>query len=421
MPPDHWANIEVISDECAHSDLYVESSLRLPEGREYCVPRVLVSGEDEVPKFIPVLNLSRQELQFKPGMVLARGIPCVPEVQPRQEVLQVTDVSLPPISDEEVDSGSISDVEKQQLVELINKYRVCFSTGLTDLGCAKSTEMNIQLNDAEPFTYRPYRMALKEKEIVDEMVGDLLENDIVRPSDSPYASPVLLVKKKNGESRLCIDYRKLNSKTVKDRYPLPRIDDQIDRLHGSKYYTSLDLRSGYYQLPMAESAKKYTAFVTPSEQYEFNRMPFGLANAPSCFSRLMNRVLGPARNIAAIYLDDILIHTSTIAEGLKNLEAILKLLQQERLTLNLSKCSFLKTTVTYLGYDIEDGAVKPGRSKTQAVEDFPSPQNVHQVRQFLGLTGYFRHFIRNHAQIAKNSFIEEGCDVALGPRSGKRF
>lgn len=152
---------------------------------------------------------------------------------------------------------------------------------------------------------------------------------------------------------------------------------------------------------MAEKTKMYTTFVIPAGHYEFNRMPFGLVNAPRAFSRLMNVVLGPARSIAAIYLNDILVNTGTVSEGIDNLENVLKLLQQEGLTLNLSKCSFLKTSITYLGYNIEGGKVKPGRPKVPAAIDFPTPKRVHKVRQFLGLTGYFRHFIQSYAQVAK--------------------
>lgn len=401
--PNQWHNVEVeVADSSHEGDLFVEAGFRYPVGQEYCIPRTVISLQKGGTTVLPVINLSDTDLTLKTKQILARAYPCEQKEHCEgEQVLAIREAEVPEIAEEQVNIGPITEHEKGQLLGLINKYKTCFSTSLCNLGCAKSTKMEIRLNDNEPFTYRPYRMAEKERSIVDGMVQDLIDNEIVRSSDSPYASPVLLVKKKNGESRLCIDYRKLNEKTVKDRYPLPRIDDQIDRLHGSRFFTSLDLRSGYYQVPIAETSKRYTAFVTPFGQYEFNRMPSGLANAPSCFSRLKNKVLAPAKNITAVYLDDILIHTKTVQQGLENLEKIFTMLREEGLTLNLEKCTFLDTSILYLGYQIEDGMVKPGRDKTRAVNEFPTPENVHQVRQFLGLTGYFRHFVKDYSSIAK--------------------
>lgn len=214
-------------------------------------------------------------------------------------------------------------------------------------------------------------MARPEQNAVKDIVGELIETDIVRESNSPYSSPVLLVKKKNGEQRMCIDYRKLNSLTVKDRYPLPRIEDQLDRVHGQVYFTSLDLKSWYHQIPIEE----------------FNRLPFGLTNA---FQRLINKVLIPARDKASIYLD-ILLPSKTVEEELHNLEEILTLLRHEGLTLNCEKCSFLMKEVSYLEFDISAGKVRPGNLKTKAISEFPVPKSVHNVRQF----------VENYAQIAR--------------------
>lgn len=210
-----------------------------------------------------------------------------------------------------------------------------------EIGTAKSMEMTIQIGEDKPFTYRPYRMSINEKEKVRTIIDDLLKADIIRESQSPYASPILLVKKKNGQDRMCVDFRKFNRQTIKDRFPLPRIDDQIDKLSGCKFFTTLDLASGYHQIPINERSKYLTSFVTPEGQYEYNRVPSGLCNAPSVFQRLMNKILGPYQNIAAVYLDDTLIATTTEAENLKNLKIILDVLRNEGLTLNLDKCNFL--------------------------------------------------------------------------------
>lgn len=244
-------------------------------------------------------------------------------------------------------------------------------------------------------------MSRAEQDIVKNIVEELLSNDIIRESDSEYSSPILLVRKKNGEQRLCIDYRKLNSVTVKENQPLPRIDDQIDNLQGGNYFTSLDLRSGYHQVPMEETSKRYTAFVTPEGHYEYNRVPFGPSNAPRVFQRLMTRLLRPLRGNSALYLDDVLLYAQTVDDALKSLREALEIFRQEGLTLNFKKCYFLQTSITYLGFEIKQGTVRPGTDKIKSVEQFPTPTNVHQIRQFLGLTGYFRHFIENYALIAK--------------------
>lgn len=245
-------------------------------------------------------------------------------------------------------------------------------------------------------------MAYAEREKVKTMIGQLKDAGIIQYSQSPYASPIVLVNKPNGEKRLCVDYRKLNAITEKDRHPLPLIDDKIDQLKDQAYFTTLDLYSGYYQIPIEEASKAKTAFVTCDGQYEFNRMPFGLTNAPSVFQRKINNMLSPLRgSIAMVYLDDLLVPSKTFEEGLESLECILKSLLENNLTLNPNKCHFFQTQINYLGFEISKEGVKPGENKIKAVQDFPVPKNVHNVRPFLGLTGFFRRFIPKYAYVSK--------------------
>lgn len=212
----------------------------------------------------------------------------------------------------------------------------------------------------------------------------------------------MLVKKKNDDYRLCVDYRALNKKTVKDSYPMPVIDDQLDRLSGNKFFTSLDLASGYHQIPVAEESRHLTAFVTPDGHYEYTRMPFGLVNAPAVFQQIINKALGSKRfELAIPYLDDILTAAPTIEQSLVKLEALLVLIRDAHLTLNLSKCHFLESSIEYLGYEISENGLQPGVRKTQAVSNFPTPTNVHQVRQFVGLASFFRRFVLDFAKIAR--------------------
>lgn len=400
--PDHVGLVRIMSNEHP-GDVYIESQLRGPEGAEYCIPRVIVTLTADREAVLPLVNLSDRAITLHEAEIVARAWPCVAENEESEKVehVQLTSEEALETLLDNVRVGPIGDAQRRQLHDLIWKYRDCFATTISELGCAKSAVMRIRLNEDKPFTYRPYKMARAEQEAVRDIVTDLLKNNIIRNSDSEYCSPILLVRKKNGEQRLCVDYRKLNAMTMKDNYPLPRIDDQIDRLQGGIYFTSLDLHSGYYQIPLDEQAKRYTSFITPMGQYEYNRMPFGLTNAPRVFQRFMNKLLLPAKDYAAVYLDDVLLHAQNIDAALENLEDILNLFRRERVTLNLQKCSFLMTSVTFLGYEIGKGEVRPGSEKVKAIQDFTAPESVHQVRQFLGLSGYFRHFVNNYAKIAQ--------------------
>jgi hypothetical protein len=293
-----------------------------------------------------------------------------------------------------------------KVLDLLNDYSTCLASQLAEVDKANTKPMKIELLSKVPVTCHPRRFAETERQEIREIVDELLRNKIIQESNSPYASPVLLVKKKNGESCLCVDYRQLNDITVKDRYPLPQIEDQLMRLSGFKYFSSLDLFAGYHQVPMSEESVPYTAFITQDGQYEYLRMPFGLCNAPAVFQRMINNVLGQHRFTKVLcYLDDLLIPATTLKESLAVLRETLEMLRTTGLTLKLSKCYFLRTTIEYLGYVISEAGVQPSNLKIDAVDKFPTPQNVHQVRQFLGLTGYFRKFIEKYAITAKPEWV----------------
>lgn len=381
-------------------DVFIENSLRLKEGEESEIPCCVLRIEKDGTCKVPITNISRNTILIKGNDILARGYTCHPEEENSTEPVK-HNLKILLEKDLNIDD-KLSAKQKEELITLINKYKECFATSMNELGCAINTKMAIKLNNNKPISYRPYRMAHIEREKVKDMIIEMKEAGIVKDSDSPYSSPILLVNKPDGTKRLCIDYRKLNAITEKDRHPLPLIDDQIDQLRGYKYYTTLDLYSGYYQVEMDDDSKEKTAFVTCDGQYEFNRMPFGLTNAPSVFQRLINRVLGPLRGtIAMAYLDDILCPGKTFKEGLENLELVFKTLKENNLTLNPKKCFFFKTIINYLGFEITREGVKPGLLKIKAVMNFPIPKNVHNIRQFLGLTGFFRRFIEKYAHIAK--------------------
>ena len=254
---------------------------------------------------------------------------------------------------------------------------------------------------SEPPHKSPYRLSNAEMEELRNQVETLLEQGWIRPSSSPYGAPVIFVPKKNGQWRMCIDYRALNKITVKNRYPLPRIEELLDRLHGARYFSKIDLHSGYHQIRVRESDIAKTAFVTRYGSFEYLVMPFGLCNAPATFQRIMNTILRDGLDrFVLVFLDDILIFSRTKEEHEKHIRAVLNRLREEKFFGRLKKCDFYKTEVEYLGFDVGAYGVKPSFSKVQAVAEWPVPTSVKDVRSFLGLASFYRKFIRFFSEIA---------------------
>jgi len=297
--------------------------------------------------------------------------------------------------------------EAEHVTELINKYSDLFQLPDEELSCTNAIEHKINTTDERPINTKQYRFPPVHKDEIDKQVNDLLNNDIIKTSESPYNSPLWIVPKKpdskgNKRWRLVIDFRALNEKTLGDAYPLPNITDILDQLGSAKYFSVFDLASGFHQIPMCKSDAQKTAFSTPFGHYEFKRMPFGLKNAPATFQRLMDRVLSGLQGTTLfVYLDDIVIYARSLQEHERKFNQLAERLRKANLRLQPDKCEFLRREVTYLGHVIREDGVKPDPKKIEAVSKFPRPKNTKNIKQFLGLAGYYRRFIPNFSKIAK--------------------
>lgn len=266
---------------------------------------------------------------------------------------------------------------------------------------SREIEHTIDTGTAHPIKRNPYKCSPLHRGLIDKFIAEHLANGTIRKSKSPWSSPILLVPKKNKEYRPCVDYRALNAVTLKDAYPLPDIDESLAFLKGAKIFTSLDLKSGYFQIRVSEADIPKTAFCCHSGTYEFRVMPFGLTNAPATFQRLMNDIFRDLiGQFVLIYLDDILIYSKRHEEHLEHCSAVLKRLVDNQLTLNVGKCQFFQSEMRFLGYIVSELGLRTDPEKVSAITNWNRPKNSTEVRSFLNFCGFYRRFIRNFAHIA---------------------
>ncbi|KAL7824891.1 hypothetical protein SRHO_G00343510 [Serrasalmus rhombeus] len=349
-----------------------------------------------------VRNNSAKEISLTRGMPIAHLFPV--------DVLSISatskEIDLKPskkLTSSSFDFGTspVPEKWKERLVTKMMEHSEVFSTHEFDVGCSKSTMHTIKINDDKPFRERSRRLPPADLEALREHLLQLKGAGIITESRSPYASPIVVVKKKTGKIRMCVDYRTLNKRTIPDQYTVPKIEDALTCLNGSKWFSVLDLRSGYYQVPMSEADKEKTAFICPLGFYQFERMPQGVSGAPATFQRIMEKTVGDMNLLEVlVYLDDLVVFGATLEQHEQRLLKVLNRLKEEGLKLSLDKCQFCQPSVSYVGHIVSQQGVSTDPKKTEAVTSWPRPTTVTTLRSFLGFCGYYRRFVKDYSKVA---------------------
>ncbi|KAL6727416.1 hypothetical protein Aduo_009295 [Ancylostoma duodenale] len=291
-----------------------------------------------------------------------------------------------------------------EMLHLIEAYSDVFAINDSELTQTGLVTHNIDTGNHPPIKQKTRPVPIGARQEFKQIIKNLEERGIVRKSRSEWASPVVLVKKKDGALRLCVDYRELNKVTKHDSYPLPSIDVILQSLGGKRYFSTMDMMSGYWQIRLSEEAKKKSAFTTSEGLFEFQVLPFGLTTSPAEFQRMMDMVLegsGVKDKEVFVYIDDILIATESLDRHYAVVEIVLKALQKVNLKLKPQKCEFLKREVSFLGHIIDENGVRTDPDKVKKIVEYPTPGKVKELRTFLGMAAYYRKFILNFSRIAK--------------------
>ena len=366
-----------------------------------------VSSGRVVPVRLP--NLLQSAITLSAGTVLGHLSVCdVVPVDSDPQIACTTaacSVTVPGVPAEHVSDlfelSHLPPSDHARVTSLLNAFPDVVSAGMSDLGRTDVITHSIATTSDQPIKQAPRRVPLHQQAELRTHISELLNAGIIAPSDSPWAAPIVTVRKPDNSLRLCVDYRKLNDITVKDAFPLPRVDDALDAMAGACCFTTLDLASGYWQVELDCAAQAKSAFVTPFGLYEWKCMPFGLCNAPGTFQRLMTHVLGDLlRKCCMVYLDDIVVFSSSVSQHVQHLQEVFVRLREAGLTLKPRKCNLLQRSVKYLGHVLSADGVSPDDSKFAAVRDWPVPSSVPDVRRFVGFASYYRRFIHHFSVIA---------------------
>lgn len=303
---------------------------------------------------------------------------------------------------EKLEASELTPLQLSELQALLGNFKEIFVLP-SSLPPPRQHDHHIPLlPGSKPPSIRPYHYGPTQKNEIEKAVQKLLQSRFIRHGRSPFSFPILLVRKKDGTWRLCMDYRELNAITMKDKYPIPLIDDLLDELFGAQYFSRLDLRAGYHQIRMHPANVEKTAFQTHDGHYEFLVMPFGLTNAPATFQNLMNDIFKPfLRKCVLVFFDDILVYSKSWEDHLSHLHLVFDLLRKHQLYVKKQKCSFGQSKVEYLGHIVSRDGVAADPTKIQAILNWPIPSNVKELRGFLGITGYYQKFMPGYGKICQ--------------------
>ena len=445
--------VALIHEKANDKDFLVEvkagQSVKIPTSHRIQIKcRVKTQGDDETVYFVPIISESDNELVFSETVsklkrgctnyvvvdvlnttnvdqVLSKGtvvgsvysvaavIPMLKLVDPSKSKRDI-DVDVGCVSKKEPvvktggdrvnwDMSHLNENQQEMLEKVLLEEKEVFSTSESDIGDIKDFQMEINVEDKVPVTSAYRRIPPHLYQEVRNYVNDLLSNGWIRESYAAWSSPIVCVRKKDGGMRMCVDYRKLNAKTISDAQPIPRIQDIVDSLGGKKWFSTLDMSKAYHQGYIAEESRYLTAFTTPWTLYEWLRIPFGLKNAPPAFQRYINHVLNDLKGtVCEPYLDDVLVYSETFEEHIENLKRVLKRLRLRGIKLRADKCLFAKQEVRYLGRLISGNGYRPDPVDTAALENFRSPpKNVGELRSLLGFLGYYRCYVKDFSRHVK--------------------
>ena len=375
----------------------------LPEGMTI-TPVLMNVGADYSPVTIEVSNLSSRPIVIEPSRTMCQIQSCAVETDlPAELPVRELNAALQKI---DLNQSRLSEAEKQDVTKILSDWTDNFSANDLDVGLTSAVKHKIILDNYSPFKQRHRRIPPAMYTEVRQHLRQLLDSGVIRKSNSPWASNIVLVRKKDNSLRLCVDYRTLNSRTVNDAYALPRIEEILDGIGGNRFYSILDMKSGYYQVEIEEADKQFTAFTAgPLGFYEYNRLPFGLSNAPATYQRLMEECLGDLvtdeDRICQIYLDDILVGSKTFEEHVERLLQVFSRVREAGLKLSPKKCALFRDRVKYVGHVVSEHGVETDPEKIDKIRNWPIPQNAKQLRTFVGFAGYYRRFVNNFSKVSR--------------------
>jgi hypothetical protein len=422
LPPKHQTNVVVratLNSLTETSETWLTEPLALQAG-VYVSQTLLPDKHKDI--MVRVINTTPELRLITRGSYLGVAEPV--DVPTKDDA--VAETAKIPASRKVLDSlpSDLNELQRKQISDLLSKYEAAFSQHDYDIGRTHLVEHTIDTGNHRPIRQPLRRHPVAHLEIIDKQVDEMLKYGVIEPAASPWASNVVLARKKDNSMRICIDYRKINQISYQDSYPLPHIDVCLSSLQGSSWFSTLDLSSGYFNIPVKESDKDKTCFITRRGSWRFNVLPFGLTSAPSVFQRLMDLSLSGLSYVSCLaYIDDILVYSTTFEQHLERLEEVLLRILNAGLKLKASKCHVFQRKVEFLGHIVSADGIEVQPSKVSAVLDWPRPTNLHELRSFVGFCSYYRRFVQGFANLAfaLHTLMRKNVKFYWGPEQEEAF